>query len=225
MNTLWDMMMEAQGGDAMQDLARQFSLAPDQARSAVEALLPAFQMGLQNNSQSIGGFEDMMRLLGGGQFVGFHDADAGGDPGEAARRGDDVLGQLFGGEEVSRAVAAQASAMSGVSDAVIRQMLPVVASLVMSGLFKGAMNNGLGGLMGQIMSGHRPAPPKAQNPMGDMIGQFLGGMMGAKPAPPPPTPMSAGMDMLRSMFDSGQQAQRAQMDAFQAIFDRFSRRG
>ncbi len=131
--------------------------------------------------------------------------------------------------------------MSGISDAVIKQMLPVVASMLMGGLLKGAMNNGLGGLFGQamqnglggmfgqMMGGQQPNPqaanPFANNPLAGMIGQMMGSMMGQKPAPPPPQdPMSAGLDMLRGMFDSGQQVQRQQMDAFQSIFQQFSGR-
>ncbi len=239
MNNLFEMMMQAQGGNAMQNLARQFGLAPEQAQSAVEALLPAFQMGLQKQTESIESFQRMAQMMGTGNFAAFHDANT--IPDEAAEQGKDVLGQLFGGKEVSRAVAAQAAMMSGISDAVIKQMLPVVASMLMGGLFKGAMNNGLGGLFGQAMQNGlggmfgqmmgqpqqsaQAANPFANNPMAGMFGQMMGTMMGQKPAPPPPQdPMSAGMDMLRGMFDSGQQMQRSQMDAFQSIFQQFSGR-
>ncbi len=243
MNNLFEMMMQAQGGNAMQNLARQFGLAPEQAQSAVEAMLPAFQMGLQKQTESIDGFQQMMQMMGGGNYAAIHDADGDGIPDEAAEQGKDVLGQLFGGKEVSRAVAAQASMMSGISDQIIKQMLPVVASMLMGGLFKGAMNNGLGGLFGQAMQGGlagmfgqmmggqqaQPAPQAGglfgNNPLGGMLGQMIGGMMGQKPAPPPPQdPMSAGLDMLRGMFDTGQQVQKSQLDAFQSIFQQFSGR-
>ncbi len=50
--------------------------------------------------------------------------------------GNDVLSQLFGSPEVSQAVVAQAAATSGVGQAILKQMLPVIASMVMGGLFK-----------------------------------------------------------------------------------------
>lgn len=237
MNNLFEMMMQAQGGNAMQNMARQFGLAPEQTQSAVEALLPAFQMGLQKQTESVQGFQELMRTMTGGGFAQLHDADGDGIPDEAAEQGKDVLGQLFGGKEVSRAVAAQASAMSGISDAIIKQMLPIVASMLMGGLFKGAMNQGLGGVLGQAMQGNfgnamnemmRAGQPQPRNPMQDMMGQMgqiFGGMMGQKPAPPQPQdPMSAGMDMLKGMFDAGQQVQKSQMDAFQSIFEQFGGR-
>ncbi len=80
MNNLYEMMMQAQGGNAMQNLARQFGLAPEQAQSAVEALLPAFQLGLQKQTESIDNFQQMMRMMGGGNFAAFHDANGDGIP-------------------------------------------------------------------------------------------------------------------------------------------------
>jgi hypothetical protein len=252
MNNLFEMMMQAQGGNAMQNMARQFGLAPEQAQSAVEALLPAFQVGMERQASSVDGLQQMMQMFGGGQFAGFHDADGDGIPDEAATQGNDVLGQLFGSKDVSRAIAAQASAMSGVSDSVMKQMLPVIASMLMGGMFKGAMNNGLGGLIGQAMQGGMAGnaasggfgnilgqmmggQQQPQNPMGNMmggnmmgglLGNLLGGLMGgAKPAPPPPQdPMMAGFDMLKGMFQTGQQVQQTQMDSLQQIFEQFSGR-
>jgi hypothetical protein len=240
MNNLLEMMMQAQGGNAMQNMANQFGLAPQQAQSAMEALLPAFQMGMQRQTQSVDGLQQMMQMFGGGQFAGFHDADGDGIPDNAASQGNDVLGMLFGNKDTSRAVAAQAAAMSGVSDSIIKQMLPVVASMLMGGLFKGAMGNGLGGLMGQAMQGGLgnimgsmmggAAQPQAANPMGGLMGGMLGNLFGGlvgggKPAPAPaPDPMAAGLDMLKGMFNSGQQVQQTQMDAFQSIFEQFSGR-
>ena len=82
--------------------------------------------------------------------------------------GTDVLSQLFGSKEVSQAVAAQAAATSGVSQAILKQMLPVIAAMVMGGLFKSTSNEGLGGILGQFaemmpgkMPGQQPPRPAA----------------------------------------------------------------
>jgi hypothetical protein len=239
MMNLFEMMMQAQGGNAVNNMARQFGLAPEQAQSAMEALLPAFSTGLQQQAATPTGMESLLQMFGGGQHAAFHDADGDGIPDEAETQGNDILGQLFGGKEVSRAVAAQASAMSGVSDSIMKQMLPVMASMLMGGLFKGAMNNGLGGLLGQamqgglgnMMSGMMPgAQPQQQaggGLFGGMLGNLLGGMMGGgqpQPQPQPQDPMMAGLDMLKGMFNTGQQVQQTQMDAFQQIFQQFGGR-
>jgi hypothetical protein len=241
MMNLFEMMMQAQGGNAVNNMARQFGLAPEQAQNAMEALLPAFSTGLQQQAATPNGMEGLLRMFGGGQYQGFHDADGDGIPDEAEAQGNDILGQLFGGKEVSRAVAAQASAASGVSDAIMKQMLPVMASMLMGGMFKGAMNNGLGGLMGQAMQGGlggmlgqmtgggQPQQQQAGGGlMGGLLGNLMGGMMGggrSQPQPQPQAdPMSAGLDMLKGMFNTGQQVQQTQMDAFQQIFQQFGGR-
>ncbi len=241
MMNLFEMMAQAQGGNAVNNMARQFGLAPEQAQSAMEALLPAFSTGLQRQAQSPDGLQSLLQMFGGGQHAGFHDADGDGIPDEAETQGNDVLGQLFGSKDVSRAVAAQASAMSGVSDSILKQMLPVMASMLMGGMFKGAMNNGLGGLMGQAMQGGLgnmmggmmggQQPPQQQaggGLMGGLLGNLMSGMMGGgrpQPQPQPQAdPMMAGLDMLKGMFQTGQQVQQTQMDGLQQIFQQFSGR-
>jgi hypothetical protein len=249
MMNLFEMMMQAQGGNAMQNLSRQFGLSPEQAQSAVESLLPAMSMGMQRQTESVDGLQNFMQMFGGGQFAGFHDADGDGIPDNAVSQGNDVLGALFGGKDMSRAVAAQAAAASGVSDAILKQMMPVVASMLMGGLFKGAMGNGLGGLMGQAMQGglgNMPGggyqqPQQPQNPlgglfggpaggglMGGMLGNILGGLMGGgRQAPPPqaaPDPMMAGLDMLKGMFQTGQQVNQGYQDNLQQMFEQFTQR-
>jgi hypothetical protein len=238
MMNLFEMMTQAQGGNAVNNMARQFGLAPDQAQSAMEALLPAFSTGLQRQAQSADGLQNLMQMFGGGQYASFHDADGDGIPDNAQEQGNDILGQLFGGKEVSRAVAAQASAISGVSDSILKQMLPVMASMLMGGLFKGAMGNGLGGLMGQAMQGGlggmmgqmMSQPPQQQaggGLFGGLLGNLMGGMLGGgrqQPPPQPQDPMMAGLDMLKGMFETGQTVQRSQMDGLQQIFEQFSGR-
>lgn len=244
MMNLFDMMMQAQGGNAMSNMAKQFGLAPEQAQSAVESLLPAFSMGLQKQTESVDGLQNIMQMFGGGQFAGFHDADGDGIPDNAASQGNDVLGALFGSKDMSRAVAAQASAMSGVSDTILKQMMPVIASMLMGGLFKGAMGGGLGGLMGQAMQGglgnilggamgnamqsqqQAGANQMGGGLMGGLLANMFGGLLGGKQAAPPPAadPMSAGLDMLKGMFQTGQQVQQTQMDGLQSIFEQFAGR-
>jgi hypothetical protein len=241
MNNLFEMMMQAQGGNAVTNMARKFGLQPEQAQSAMEALLPAFQMGLQRQTESVDGLQNLIGMFGAGQHAGFHDADGDGIPDNAEQQGNDILGQLFGSKEVSRAVAAQASAMSGVNDAILKQMLPVIASMLMGGLFKGAMGNGLGGLLGQAMQGglgnmmggmmggqqpQQQAQP-AGGLFGGLLGNMLGGMMGGgrpQPQPQPADPMMAGIEMLKGMMQAGHQVQRTQMDGLQQIFEQLSGR-
>ena len=137
---------------------------------------------------------------------------------------------------MQKQVSQQAAAMSGVSASILQQMMPMIATIILGGLFKGSVNNGLGGLLGQAMQGglgnifgqamNPPPQPKAQNPVGDLFGSFLGPVLGgmfgqqkAAPPPPPADPMSAGLDMLKGMFETGQKMQGQQMAGMQSIFD------
>jgi hypothetical protein len=96
-----------------------------------------------------------------------------------------VLSQLFGSKEVSHAVAAQAAATSGVSQAILKQMLPIIASMVMGGLVKSTSNQGLGGILGQFaemmrgqMPGQQPAPQPQQQAPANPLDTIFGGMFG-----------------------------------------------
>ena len=59
---------------------------------------------------------------------------------QGVEEGNGILGHLFGSKELSRAVAAQAAQATGIGQQVLQQMLPVIASMVMGGLFKQSTN-------------------------------------------------------------------------------------
>jgi hypothetical protein len=185
MMNLMEIMQQAQGGQGMDNIARQFGLSTEQTQDAVQSLLPAMQMGLQRQTQDGDMFSGFLQSLASGQHAMTYDSDGDGIPDSAAPMGKDVLNQLFGGSHVSNAVAAQAAATSGISGAIMKAMLPVIASMVMGGLFKGMNNQGFGDVLGQLAGqafggGQQQANnPMGQNPMGDNpLGQILGGMLG-----------------------------------------------
>jgi hypothetical protein len=188
MMTLFEMMQQAQNGQAMQNLARQYGLSQQQTQAAVEALLPAFSMGLQRQTQDPYAFGSLAQMMTASPFGRIFDANGDGIPDNARSAGTDVLSQLFGSKEVSNAVAAQAAATSGVGQAVLKQMLPVIAAMVMGGLTKSMNNNGLGGILGQFSE--------------MMRGQMPG--MQPAPAPQPASPANPLEAILGSLFGNGQ---------------------
>jgi len=251
MLNLFEIMQNAQGGNAYQNLANQFGIGPDQAQRAVESLLPAFSMGLQQQTQTMEGWQNVLASLGQAQTSAqFFDSDGDGIPDHLENEGQNALGAMFGNPETTQAVAQQAAQFAGLPAQMMQQMLPVIASMVMGGLFKGAMNGGLGGLLGQIMQGggaggmggmaggmgglgsilgsmfgQQAATPQQQ--AGNMMEQIIGGFFGGRapqPQPDPQDPVAAGLDMLKGMFQTGQEVHTTQMDALSQIFQQVTRR-
>ncbi|MBX3570245.1 MAG: DUF937 domain-containing protein [Rhizobiaceae bacterium] len=216
MPTLFDMLNTAQGGQGMDLLARQFNLSRQQAELAVEALTPAFSQGLKQNASDPYGIAGFMQALASGNHARyFEDAQNAFSP-QGVAEGNGILGHLFGSKDVSRAVAAQAAQATGLGQDMLKQMLPVIASMIMGGLFKQSTNQFQGASAG------------GGNPLGQIIEQMmkqgglggLGGMAGATPqrgAPEPQSPFDNPLGkMLEGMFGqvaaggSGRPAPRGQ---------------
>lgn len=147
MNPLLDAIMGAAGGGALKQVAGQFGLEEGQAQSAIAALLPALQGGLQSNVQQEGGLESLLGALTNGSHQQYVD-----DPSTLASEntrmdGNAILGHLLGSKDVSRQVATQASEQTGIGTDIMKQMLPVVASLAMGALSKQSASNNFAGMM------------------------------------------------------------------------------
>jgi hypothetical protein len=107
---------------------------------------------------------------------------------------------------VSRGVAANAAQTSGVGDGILKQMLPVVAAMVMGALTRqltggqqgAASGGGLGNILGSVLGGGQ-----AQGSSGG-LGDILGGMLGGGRA----TQGAGGGlgDILGSVLGGSQQA-------------------
>jgi hypothetical protein len=213
MFNLTDILQAAQGGEAVANLARQFHISQQQALAAIQALTPALSTGLAYNAQDPAGLSSILSHMMSGQHkAAFEDPNAAKTDATAAA-GQDALAQMFGaGAQATQQIANHAAQISGVSAAVIQQMLPVIASMVMGGLMTAMQNHGLGGvfselgslaqkggfgsILGQMFGQPGAAPgaggptPGAQKPppmpdMGAIFGNVLSGMFGgAKPSAP-----------------------------------------
>lgn len=136
MLSLYDMMMQAQNGNAVETMARQFGLAQEQAAKAVAALMPAFSEGFKRNAANPYDMAAFMKALTtGGHAQYFEDISKAFTP-QGLAEGNGILGHLFGNKDVSRAIAAQAAQMTGIGQEIYKQMLPVMASTLMGGIFK-----------------------------------------------------------------------------------------
>ena len=147
-----DSILGADGGQSVQAMAKQFGLSDAQVNSAMQQLVPALKAGVKKNTGSGDGMQSLMAALQGGTHQRYlQNASAVGDP-TTVSDGNAILGHLLGSKDVSRAVADKASQETGIGSDVLRQMLPVAASMFMGALdqnksqFSGGSDGGLGGL-------------------------------------------------------------------------------
>lgn len=131
-----DQILRGSGTD-LGGLAQQFGLSPEQAQSAMGALMPAVLGGMHKQEQA-GGLDQVT-------------AQAAQAPAADTDTGNGILGQIFGGKDVSRQVADHAAGQSGVPAGVLKAMLPVVAAMVAR--HAAQQGGGLGGLLGQVLGG------------------------------------------------------------------------
>ena len=144
----------------IQSMARELGISESEAARGAEALAPAILGGLKKQAQSqpsgLEGLGGLLGQLGGGSLL---DNVLSPEPTDVSR-GNDVLGELFGSRDVSRAVAQNAAAQSGLDTGVLKKMLPMLAMLVAGYMAKqpgqgmpGQGSGGLGGLLGGLLGG------------------------------------------------------------------------
>lgn len=165
----------------LQSIARELGVSESQAASGAEALAPAILGGFKKHAQTqpagLGGLEGLLGQLGGGlldNVLGPQPTDVG--------RGNDVLGQIFGSKEVSRSVAQNASAQTGLDANLLKKMLPMLAMLVTGYMAKqqggaaaglssqaGDGAGGLGGLLGGLLGASRSGGGPGAGGLGAML--------------------------------------------------------
>jgi hypothetical protein len=147
MNIL-DSLVSAGDSDAVRQLGSQFGLGPQQTQAALGALVPALMAGFQNNASTSTGLESLAAALNGGTHQQYVD-----NPGALANPatvadGNGILGHLFGSKDVSREVAQRAAGQTGIDAGILKQMLPIVATLVMGAMARQAQTAGPAGAGG-----------------------------------------------------------------------------
>ena len=145
----------------LESMAKELGISETQAASGAAALAPAILGGFKKQAQAqptgLEGLGGLLGQLGGG---GLLDDVLGPQPTNVGR-GNDVLGQIFGSKDVSRTVAQNAAAQSGLDPTLLKKMLPMLAMLVAGYMARqpDAKNTaeptsgGLGGLLGGLLGG------------------------------------------------------------------------
>jgi len=150
---LLKMILGANDGGNVRQLAGKFGLEETQAKSAVESLLPSLAQGLKNNMGKTGGMDALLGALKSGNHQRYLDNPAELSRPETTADGNGILGHLFGSKEVSRNVAARASAQSGVDNGILKKMLPLLATMAMGSMSKqtGGGSNKDMGVLGSLL--------------------------------------------------------------------------
>ena len=177
---------------AVEALSRELGVDPAIAEAGATALLPSILSGFQNSVTAadaepaasafpslggLGGLLGTIANLGGGSLL---DNVTSSEPTEVDK-GNQILGQIFGSKDGSRAVASSASAQSGVEPSLLKKMLPILAMVAAGYVMKqaGQGDGGLGGGLGDILGGQSsprgsagmPTKPISSN---DVLGELIG---------------------------------------------------
>jgi hypothetical protein len=136
-------LIQASGGIGA--IAQQVGLSESQARAGTAALLPAILGGLQKQA-SAGGIEGLSAMLSNAGGATLLENLVSSAPTDTSL-GHNLLGQLFGSKDVSRAVAAQAAETTGLNGDTLKKMLPLLAMAVTGVMAK----QGDTGLLGQVV--------------------------------------------------------------------------
>ncbi|QRG06016.1 DUF937 domain-containing protein [Xanthobacter dioxanivorans] len=192
MDQFVEMLRAAQGGQAIENIARMYGLSGQQAQMLTEAVMPAFAEAFKQASQSPEALASLMALMTSGPYGAFYSQAAA--PAELSRAGTAALDTVFGSSEVSRAVAAQAAASTGLGIAMVRQTMPTLATLVVGGLAKslaasGAIQTMLAAMLSRMpgQTEQRVAPISSGNPWIDAFLAFTSTAVETAPRPAPST--------------------------------------
>jgi len=131
-----DELVSGQGSALVKQLARNFNLDESTTQAAIGQMLPAITRGVQRNSASSAGMGELLKVLGSGRHQRYADDPSSLTNADSVEDGNKILGHVLGSKDVSRNVAGQAAAATGLDSGVLKQMLPMIAAAVMGMMSK-----------------------------------------------------------------------------------------
>ena len=182
---LLKMILEAQGGGLLKQVAEKCNVDESRAGSAVSALFPSLAGGMKGNISKPGGLEDLLSAIQSGNHARYVENPAEITSQTGIDDGNSILGHILGSKDRSRQVATQAAEKTGIDVNILKSMLPMIASAMMGGISGKAQSSGLG---------RQPGVPGRAGGALDQIGgsggfgAILGKMLEAAQPEPPPAP-------------------------------------
>jgi len=163
----------------LQSIARELGVSESEVASGAQVLAPAILGGFKREAQAHPeGTDGLGGQLGQLAGNGLLENVLGPQPTDVSR-GNGILQRIFGSKEVSRTVARQGAARSGLDPALLRRMLPMLAMLVTGylsrhhqaarGIAQPTPTGGLGGILDGILGGQGGASPNALGGLGSIL--------------------------------------------------------
>ena len=135
---LLDMILNAQNGGMVDQVAKKFGLGSSDAKNAIGQMLPSLSKGIQNNMSKQGGLDSLLGALQKGNHGKYLDDPDLLDKDDTVADGNNILGHILGSKDVSRNIAGQASAKTGLDAGILKKMLPFIATMTMGAMTKKA---------------------------------------------------------------------------------------
>lgn len=224
-----DLMRQAQGGQALDNIAAATGLSRQEVEKLTATLLPVFALGMQKSAQqwaSPAGFAD---LVNPEKFrSAFDDARSAVSPAmtEASRL---ALEKMFGSGDAAKVIADQAAAASGVGADVVSRVMPAIAATLFGGIAKQIEDGPFAPFFKAWSGGIDPSkdPMGAfANPFKDAMGAFLKGYAEGKPDPAKPEAPKwpEGMEQFGKMFEAGMDWSDTNRKAFEQILEGYRKK-
>ena len=142
MNVL-DMLLSYQKSGPLDALTSMSGLQPNQMQQLLGQILPVLAGGLKNGMSSQGGLEGLIGALTSGNHDRYYDQPNSLENVNTRLDGNGILGHILGNKDASRSLAGHASSKTGIDSALIKKMLPLIATVVMGAMNKRASSEGL----------------------------------------------------------------------------------
>jgi len=132
-----DLLLDKSNADAISEFAKKFNVDDSQAKDAISSLANSLSQGLGYHTKKDSGLGGLFDALKTGKHSRYLDNPSLIEQEDTVKDGNDILGHIFGNKDVSRHVAKRAAKKTGLSDSLLKKMLPIVATMVMGALSKG----------------------------------------------------------------------------------------
>ncbi len=143
---LLDTLLSGQNTQLITQLAKNSGIDSADVQNVIGKLLPALSQGVKSNVSQSGGIDQLIGALSKGNHQRYLDSPQDLADVSAVNEGNAILGHVLGSKEASRNIAAQATESTGVSNDIVKKLLPLAATIMMGALSKETSNSPIGGV-------------------------------------------------------------------------------